>query len=214
MQNYDNQNPLFGNTFLNTKWFNPDFWFHNFVNFFHDLSNFISTSHTQISGVFHILEFFLAVFFLTVIAYTSVRMFEIRKKEHAHLHHEMHEYAHHQAEKEAKSKETEAVSKNQRWIQVLAYLFSQHASDWKLAIIEADSMLEQLLDQLGFIGATLGDKLKNADPEKFQHLTSAWEVHTIRNKIAHDGVAFDVTQREAKRVIAIYEDIFRGYGFI
>lgn len=214
MQNYDNQNPLFGNTFLNSKWFNPDYWFHNFVNFFHSASNTITATHTEISGVFHTIEVFAGIFFITIIAYTSVRMFEIRKKEHAYLHHEIHEYAHHQHEKEEKAKKTDAVSKNQRWIQTLAYLFSQHASDWKLAVIEADSMLEELLDQLGFKGASLGDKLKSADQETFHNLTQAWEVHTIRNKIAHDGVAFDLTQREAKRVIAIYEEIFRGYGFI
>ena len=214
MQNYNNQDPIFGNTFLNSKWFNPDFWFNNFTNFFHSTSHVVNTNHTDITGVYHTILVFLSIFFITIIMYTSVRMFEIRKKEHVYLHHEMHEYAHHQAEKEEKAKQTDAVSTNQRWIQVLAYLFSQHASDWKLAIIEADSMLEELLDQLGFKGASLGDKLKSADQETFRGLTAAWEAHTIRNKIAHDGVAFDVTQREAKRVIAIYEQIFRGYGFI
>ena len=97
---------------------------------------------------------------------------------------------------------------------MLDYIFSQHASDWKLAIIEADSMLEGLLDQLGFKGESLGDKLKSATQDTFPQLTIAWEVHTVRNRIAHEGLSFELSQHEAKRVIALYEEIFHTYGFI
>ena len=141
-------------------------------------------------------------------------MFEIRHKEHEHLEHEIKEYAHHQAEKEKSRQEKEIGSKNEHWVKTLGYLFSQHEGDWKLAVIEADSMLEALMDQLGFKGETLGDKLKGANQDKFRNLSSAWEVHAIRNRIAHEGASFLLTQREAKRVIALYEQIFREFGYI
>lgn len=141
-------------------------------------------------------------------------MLEIRKKEHAYLHHEIEEYAHNKHEYEKRLHEETGGSKNERWSKALGYLFSQHASDWKLSIIEADSMLEELLDQLGFKGDSLGDKLKSANQENFRELTIAWEVHTIRNRIAHEGLAFELSQHEAKRVIALYEQIFHAYGFI
>ena len=80
--------------------------------------------------------------------------------------------------------------------------------------IPTDSMLEGLLDQMGFQGESLGDKLKSANQDNFPQLTSAWEVHTIRNRIAHEGLAFELTQHEAKRVIALYEQIFHAYGYI
>ena len=111
-------------------------------------------------------------------------------------------------------KEEVGGSKNENWSKVLNYLFSQHGSDWKLAIIEADSMLETLLDQMGFRGDSLGDKLKSANQDNFPQMTIAWEVHTIRNRIAHDGLSFELSQHEAKRVIALYEQIFHAYGFI
>ena len=103
---------------------------------------------------------------------------------------------------------------NKKWGNVLSYLFSTNPGDWKLAIIEADAILEDLLDQLGFQGENLGDKLKGATQESFPSLTVAWEVHTIRNRIAHEGLAFELSQHEAKRVIALYEQIFHSYGFI
>ncbi len=75
-------------------------------------------------------------------------------------------------------------------------------------------MLDQLLVQLGFKGESLGDKLKAATQESFPNLTAAWEVHTVRNRIAHEGLSFELSHHEAKRIIALYEKIFHGYGFI
>ena len=86
--------------------------------------------------------------------------------------------------------------------------------EWKLVIIEADSMFEELMNQLGFQGESLGEKLKSATQENFKGLSAAWEAHTVRNRIAHEGINFELSEREAKRVVALYEDIFRAYGFI
>ena len=94
------------------------------------------------------------------------------------------------------------------------YLFSENENDWKLAVIEADSMLFDLLTQLKFKGDTMGDKLKDADRDKFHSLSLAWEVHNIRNKIAHEGSSFDFSLHEARRVIALYEQIFQEFGYI
>src|SRR3989344_7645202 len=205
-------NSFLGDSFLNSKWFNPDFWFSKGTGFYHWLSNVIIGAH--VIALLNTILFFLAMFFLVLISYCSIRMFEIRRKEHAHLEQEIEEYAHRQRERERKAQQNEEISKNPRWIKTLGYLFSQHSSDWKLAIIEADSMLESLMGDLGFGGETLGDKLKSATQENFRGLSSAWEVHAIRNRIAHEGLSYEIPQREAKRVIAIYEQIFREFGYI
>ena len=207
-----NQNSLLKGTIFNSKYVNPDYLFGKEAAIYHNIVAFFTSDQTAF--IFKMVLFFLALFFLTIISYVIVRMLEIRSKEHKHLHHEIHEYAHNKAEYEKHLHEQVGGSKNEHWSQVLHYLFSQHKSDWKLAIIEADSMLEGLLDQLGFKGESLGDKLKSANQENFRQLTSAWEVHTIRNRIAHDGLAFELSQHEAKRVISIYEEIFHNYGYI
>jgi len=157
---------------------------------------------------------FLATFFLIVISYTIVRLLEIRKKEHEHLRYEIAKYTHNKIEYEKRLHEQAGGSKNEHWGKVLGYLFSQHGSDWKLAIIEADSMLDGLMDQLGFKGETLGEKLKSANQDNFPELTIAWEVHTVRNRIAHEGLAFELSQHEAKKIITLYEEIFHPYGYI
>lgn len=209
-----NQNPILGDSILGSKWFNPDYLFNQGLEFFRNLFYQVGNVDSEIVSAYNTILFFLALFFITLISYCAVRMFEIRNKEKKHLRHEIAEYAYHQAEREQKLREGEGGSKNERWKKTLSYLFSQHSSDWKLAVIEADAMLESLMDQLGFKGVNLGDKLKGATQEKFHGLSSAWEVHTIRNRITHEGASFELSQHEAKRVIALYEQIFREFGYI
>jgi hypothetical protein len=208
----NSQNIFIRGTFLDSKYFDPAYLFNQGLIFIKQL--FIYLTSDQAIAIGKTLLFFLAIFFLTIIFYSIIRLFEIRKKEHAHLHHEIAEYAHNKKEQAERLHEVVGGSKNERWGKTLDYLFSQHSSDWKLAIIEADSMLEELMEQMGFKGDTLGDKLKSASQDSFKNLTTAWEVHNIRNRIAHEGLAFELSQHEAKRVIALYEAIFHSYGFI
>ena len=207
-----NQNNFLSGTFLDSLYFNPEYLFNQ--GFFYIKQFFAFATNDQVIGVGKGFLFFLAAFFLIIICYTIVRMFEIRAKERKHLDHEIYEYARNKIEQEKRLREEVGGSKNERWSKTLSYLFSQHQSDWKLAIIEADSMLEGLMEQLGFRGATLGDRLKLANQDNFPKLTIAWEVHTVRNRIAHEGLAFELSQYEAKKIIALYEQIFHDYGYI
>lgn len=204
--------PYLGDPLITNKYLDPQYLFDNGWYWAQKTFEFI-TSDRGIA-TFKTILFFFGMFFITIIFYATIRLFEIRKKEHAHLHHEIHEYAHNKAQYEKHLKEKAGGSKNERWSKTLNYLFSQHSSDWKLAIIEADAILEALLEQMGFAGETLGDRLKSANQNNFPQLTTAWEIHTIRNKIAHEGLSFELSHHEAKRVIALYEEIFHAYGFI
>ncbi|OGJ03720.1 hypothetical protein A3F97_00800 [Candidatus Nomurabacteria bacterium RIFCSPLOWO2_12_FULL_41_10] len=206
------QNSLLDDSFLGSRYFDADYLFSKSAVY---IKKFFALAFSgQGINLGKAVLFFLAIFFLTIICYTAIRLFEIRAKEKKHLQHEIEKYAHNKAEYEKHLREEIGGSKNERWSKTLTYLFSQHSSDWKLAIIEADSILEDLMGQLGFKGENLGDKLKSANQDNFPLLTTAWEVHTIRNRIAHEGLSFELSHHEAKRVIALYEKIFHGYGYI
>jgi len=206
-----NENPLIKDTFLDSKYFDPGYLAEqgteSGLNIFKSILN-----PDNLEVVYIILSIF-AIFCITIIIYCVIRIFEVRKKQHMHMHHEIHEYAHKQKEREERQRERGAI-KNERWRKVLDHLFSQSQNDWKLAIIEADSMLFDLLNQLKFKGDTLGEKLKSTDRDTFHSLTSAWEAHNVRNKIAHEGVSFELSLHEAKRIVAMYEQIFEEFGYI
>ena len=209
--NLDPINTVLNDKFFDIKYFNPEYLFDKMSEFFHLVFPFLFREE-NLDGFKFILSL-LVVFFAIIGAYSAIRILEIRRKEHHHLLEEIKEYAHHQAERE-KAEQNKEEYKNERWKNVLIHVFSPNLNDWKLAIIEADSMLDTLLSQLGFRGETMGDRLKSADPEKFRSLSIAWEVHAVRNRIAHEGLNFEISQQEAKRIIALYEQIFREFGFI
>ncbi len=178
-------------------------------------SSFADTAN-NVSQVGEFLKMILYIFILfafTMICYMFVRILEIRKREHEFMHEETHEYYHKRAHHEHKVEEV-YKSKNPRWQAVVEYMNSHNEGDFKLAILEADSMLDSLLESLGFQGDSVGEKLKNVDPQKFPKLNNIWEAHNIRNKVAHEGSDFIISSHEAKRVIGIYEEVFREYNFI
>jgi len=197
---------------LTSKYFDPLYLFHQGTFYIKKFFSIIFSDGGRSIG--STLLFFLSMIFLSIICYSLVRIFEIRAKEERHLKHEIEEYAHNKREYEKHLREEVGGSKNERWSKTLNYIFSQRSSDWKLAIIEADEMLFNLMGNLGFKGDSLGDRLKMANQENFPELSTAWEVHTIRNRIAHEGLTFDISHHEAKRVISIYEGIFYRYGYI
>lgn len=110
--------------------------------------------------------------------------------------------------------EAASVPRNGHWEKVMAHLNSQNPNDWKVAIIEADIMLDELLDKMGYQGATIGDKLKTVEQSDFLTLNEAWEAHKVRNQIAHEGAAFMLSDREARRVMSLYEKVFREFGVV
>ncbi len=103
---------------------------------------------------------------------------------------------------------------NEKWEIVLKHINSENPADWRLAIIEADIMLEDLLQASGYHGETVGDRLKAVEPSDMLTLDNAWEAHKIRNRIAHSGSDFDLNEREAKRVVTLFESVFKEFEII
>ncbi len=103
---------------------------------------------------------------------------------------------------------------NQRWAEVLRHVASDRPNDWKLAIIEADIMLGEGLKEKGYAGVSIGDQLKGIAPAQLQSLQDAWDAHRIRNRIAHEGSDFVLTQALAREAIVKYERALRELGVI
>lgn len=102
-----------------------------------------------------------------------------------------------------------------RWEKVREHLSSENPNDWRLAVMEADIILGEMLEKMGYIkGETIGDKLKTIEKSDFTSLDQAWEAHRIRNMIAHGGSDYILTEREAKRVIGLYEQVFKEFRYI
>jgi hypothetical protein len=104
--------------------------------------------------------------------------------------------------------------RNTRWDKVLEHVANENPNDWRLAIIEADVMLDEVITRLGYQGNSLGDKLKGVARGDLKMLDAAWEAHRVRNQIAHEGSDYILTQREARRVIELYSLVFQELKYI
>jgi hypothetical protein len=103
---------------------------------------------------------------------------------------------------------------NERWMKVISLINSINENDWKLAILECDIILGDLLEKMGYMQESISEKLKAIEPSDFTNIESAWEAHKIRNMVAHEGSDFVLNEREAKRVIGLYELVFREFSYI
>lgn len=108
---------------------------------------------------------------------------------------------------------TEDVS-NRRWKNIQTLIHSHNLNDWRQAIIEADIMLDEMLDKMGYHGDSIGDKLKQIEPSDFLTLNQAWEAHKVRNQIAHKGGNYILSKDEAERVISLYTQVFKEFYYI
>lgn len=153
----------------------------------------------QVWLMVNILGYGVALFALWVLVYSTLKLKQVQLEE-------AHRYTtigFHQADHEVD------VS---RLSHVKELMLSTNVNDWRQAIIEADIMLAEILEEQGFQGFTIGDKLKGANPARFHTLNEAWEAHKVRNEIAHQGSLFDLTERLAHRTINQYLTVFAEFG--
>ncbi len=105
-------------------------------------------------------------------------------------------------------------SRNARWDVIQKRVTENSPESWRIAIIEADILLDETLTNAGYVGQTLGEKLKSANPQSFTTIQDAWEAHKVRNDIAHVGSDFVLTQKSAKETILRFERVFREFGIV
>lgn len=112
------------------------------------------------------------------------------------------------------TKESEEVFVNKKWEKIVLNLESNNPGDWKLAILEADIVLGEMLEKMGYRGDSIGEKLKNIEKSDFNTLDIAWQAHKVRNNIAHKGSEFNISKDEAIKTIELYEKVFKEFRFI
>jgi len=103
--------------------------------------------------------------------------------------------------------------KLKEWNKVKELFDRGTSSDLKLSIIEADKLLDEVLDSLNFKGETLKEKLDHLSEEQFPELDELKYAHFIRNKIVHEK-NFSLSRKEAEAIISVYENFFRSFDLI
>ena len=187
------QTPLFDPTYLNIEYV-----FAKILEYIQPVINVLTNPHTW--TVVGILSVCISVLCIAIIIFSLVRLFEIQAYDKKEIDHEIHKAL-------LRDQET-SRNENPRWHYVLTLVESPNESDWRVAVIEADNMLEEILKERGFQGDTLSELLEGAKSSGILTIQNAWDAHLIRNKIAHEGSNFPLSQIEARRVVKMFQNVF------
>ncbi len=99
------------------------------------------------------------------------------------------------------------------WKNIQRHFYAGDDNSLKLAILEADKALDEILVVSGFRGGSLGDKLKKLTTAEISNLDEVWEAHKLRNRIVHE-LDFKLNREIAEKALGIYQRTFEELGLL
>jgi uncharacterized membrane protein len=152
--------------------------------------------------VFVVISYILSFIFLVLYIYASIQKEKLEEIEHDHIH----------AGEQAYAMKMSGGVKSDKFADLIKHVESDNPNDWKLAIIEADIILDDTLKKHGYAGTSLGERLKSISPSSLHTIDDAWQAHKVRNQIAHATGDFVLTQKLARETIMLYTRVFEELG--
>lgn len=95
-----------------------------------------------------------------------------------------------------------------KWKNLSEKFRSSRVNDQKLALIEADKMLDDTLRRIGYSGESMGDRLKQLDGMNLPNINDVWEAHKIRNRVVHNP-EYEPNKRDVEFSMRAYEIALR-----
>lgn len=115
-------------------------------------------------------------------------------------------------QKSNRSKNIDKQYFKNKWNEIEKAVDMKTEMGYKMAIIEADKLLDDAFKKLMIAGSTMGERLK-VIIYKYPNLRKVWEAHIIRNKISHES-NFKLYDSTAKKAIGIYKDALKEIGIL
>jgi hypothetical protein len=89
-----------------------------------------------------------------------------------------------------------------RWSTIQS-LTTQGGNGLRQAVMEADKLLDYVLQGKGYRGDTMGERMRSANLQ-FSRRNDVWAAHKLRNALAHE-VGFDLVPSQVKQSISAFE---------
>lgn len=93
---------------------------------------------------------------------------------------------------------------DKKWVKIKERLELGTQPEAKLAIIEAEAILDDILKKESFPGKTFGERLSKINTVIIKNIEEVKEAHQIRSDIIHDP-SYRLDIKEAKRILDVYE---------
>ena len=96
-----------------------------------------------------------------------------------------------------------------RWKAIKRRMDSGSEYEYKLAIMEAEDLFNDVLMEKGFAGASFEDRLGNVKQIQLPDPESVLGAHKVRNSVAHDP-NYKISKEETEDVLNIFEKGIRS----
>ena len=98
---------------------------------------------------------------------------------------------------------------DKRWKRIIKKTQKQTEQEYKLAIIEADDFLYQILYERGYEGANFEQKIGKVGKKILPNFKDILDSHKIRNSIVYD-VDYKLDIEKAKTILTNYENAIKN----
>ena len=98
---------------------------------------------------------------------------------------------------------------SRRWKRIQQRIGTGVEAEYKLAIIEAEDLLNDLLEGKGIKGENFEERINQIEKTQLPNLDEVLEAHKTRNDIMHDP-NYKMESERAKKVLDIYEKAIKG----
>lgn len=105
---------------------------------------------------------------------------------------------------------TKKAKMKARWDKIKKRLESGNEADYKVAIIEADSVIDDLIRRIGYKGENMMERINNIPIGQLDKVDEIKEAHEIRNRVIHEE-KFRVNRKTAEEVFTKYEHFLRHF---
>lgn len=100
-----------------------------------------------------------------------------------------------------------------RWSKIRERLRSNDEDDFKVAVIEANLFLNELLKEKGCEGIDVKEKLERLGEDVISNFDDFLEVYKTYKFVSEDP-SYHLTKKEAERFLDVYEAIMKDLGFL
>lgn len=102
---------------------------------------------------------------------------------------------------------------NQRWEEIKVRLQKGDEANLKLAVIEADSLMDDILKRMGLPGQEMEDRLQQIESQEVKSVDKIRATHKTRDLIIHNA-DWHLPQEEAEEAVKNIEDALKELEYL
>lgn len=92
----------------------------------------------------------------------------------------------------------------EKWKEIEKLMAADSVLSWKLAVIEADKLMDSALKRAFMRGANMGERLRFA-ASRHPKIRKVWEAHILRNDLVHEHDS-EISKRDAEKALDLFKD--------